>query len=158
MIDGRLIGINGLDEAINSIANSNAMSSDSEIAAGLLEIVSGNNYIPASASAAYGKALLREYQKTQGQAVPEEKLRDLTIYVLGMGCARCDELIEYVRDVLSEMQIAADLRHITDVREIAKYGVMGTPALVINKKVVSAGIVPPKSNIRQWITEAYPLR
>jgi len=43
-----------------------------------------------------------------------------------------------VRDLLSEMKITADLRHITDLKEIARYGVMGAPALVVNNKVVSA--------------------
>lgn len=56
---------------------------------------------------------------------------------------------------MSEMKIAADLRHITDFKEIAHYGVLGSPALVINNKVVSVGEVPPKSKIRQWIIEAY---
>jgi len=40
------------------------------------------------------------------------------------------------------------------VREIGKFGVMGTPALVINEKVVSVGITPDKKKIRQWLEEA----
>ncbi|OGP68042.1 MAG: hypothetical protein A2W27_03550 [Deltaproteobacteria bacterium RBG_16_44_11] len=72
-----------------------------------------------------------------------------------MGCARCSQLEDNVRNLLSEMKIAADLRHITDFKEIASYGVLGSPALVINNKVVSVGEVPPKSKIRQWIIEAY---
>ena len=71
-----------------------------------------------------------------------------------MGCARCSQLEDDVRNLLSEMKIAADLRHITEVKEIARYGVLGSPALVINNKVVSVGEVPPKSKIRQWIIEA----
>ena len=71
------------------------------------------------------------------------------------GCTRCSQLESDVRDILSEMGIAADLRHITDFKEIARYGVMNSPALVINIKVVAAGEVPPKSKIRQWITEAH---
>ena len=78
----------------------------------------------------------------------------LNISVLGMGCARCSQLLSDVLDILSELKIAADLRHITDFKEIAHYQVMGSPTLVINNKVVSSGEVPPKSKIRQWIIEA----
>lgn len=44
--------------------------------------------------------------------------------------------------------------HISDVREIGKYGVMGAPALVINNKIVSVGTTPDKKKIRQWLEEA----
>jgi hypothetical protein len=53
------------------------------------------------------------------------------------------------------MKIAADLRHVTDIKEIARYKLLGSPALVINNNVVSVGEVPPKSKIRQWIIEIY---
>jgi len=155
MIDGRLISISGLDEAISSTAKAHAQSSDAEKKEILLQAVSRNNYIAPAAAAAYGRALLREYKTAQGQSVPEEIPRNLTSYVLGAGCTRCGELTADIRNILSEMQIAADLRHLNDCREIAGYGVTETPALVINGKVVSSGVVPPKSQIRQWITEAY---
>jgi hypothetical protein len=60
-----------------------------------------------------------------------------------------------VRNLLSEMKIAASLRHITDIKDIARYKLLGSPSLVINNKSVSVGEVPPKSKIRQWIIEAY---
>ena len=56
--------------------------------------------------------------------------------ILGMGCARCSQLENDVRDLLSEMKIAANLRHVTDFKEIAHYKLLGSPALVINNKVV----------------------
>jgi predicted DsbA family dithiol-disulfide isomerase len=52
------------------------------------------------------------------------------------------------------MQIAADVRHVTDIREMSRFDVLGSPALVINDRVVAVGEVPPKSLIRQWIIEA----
>jgi protein-disulfide isomerase len=52
------------------------------------------------------------------------------------------------------MQIAADIRHVTDIREISHFGILGAPALVINNKVVAVGEIPPKSLIRRWITDA----
>lgn len=153
MIDGRMVGIVGLEEAIKKINHPAA--SDEEITNSLLREISAKNYIPSSASDIYGKALLREFKIAQGQSVAEEPVPGLNIEILGMGCARCDQLENDVRNVLSEMNIAAGLRHVTDIKEIARYKVLGSPALVINNKVVAVGEVPPKSKMRQWIIEAY---
>jgi hypothetical protein len=153
MINGRLIGIVGLCDAINKIKMQTG--SDEEIKNNLLKDISVNNYIPDSAHDAYGTALLREFKISQGMSVDEEPLQGLNIEVVGLGCARCDQLEKDVRDLLSEMKIAAGLRHVSDIKEIARYDLLGAPALVINNKVVSVGEVPPKSKIRQWIFEAY---
>jgi len=48
------------------------------------------------------------------------------------------------------------LRHVTDANEIGRYGVMGTPALIINGKVVAVGSVPEKKKIQAWLSEAAP--
>lgn len=153
MINGRLVGIVGLCDAINKIKMQTG--SDEEIKNNLLKDISVNNYIPDSARDAYGNALLREFKISQGMSVDEEPLQGLNIEVVGLGCARCDQLEKDVRDLLSEMKIAAALRHVSDIKEIARYNLLGAPALVINNKVVSVGEVPPKSKIRQWIIEAY---
>ena len=55
---------------------------------------------------------------------------------------------------MAEMNLAGELTHVEDVKEIGRYGVMGTPALIINGKVVAVGSVPEKKNIQQWLTEA----
>jgi hypothetical protein len=153
MIDGCLVGIVGLEEAIKKINQKSV--SEEEIKNNLLRDISVNNYIPSSARDAYGNALLREFKIAQGLPVAEEPAQGLNIEVVGMGCARCDQLENDVRDLLSEMNIAADLRHVSDIKEIARYKLLGSPALVINNKVVAVGEVPPKSKIRQWIIEAY---
>ena len=154
MINGRLIGISGLNEAINEIAGISRGLGDDEIQKRLFQLISRNNYVPANTQEAYGKAVLREFKTAQGFSVAPEYVTGFKIAVLGMGCARCSQFESDVRDILSEMKIAADLQHITDMKEIARYGVMGSPALVINNKVVSVGEVPPKSKIRQWIIES----
>ena len=152
LINGRLVGIVGLFDSINKIDPQNA--TDEDIKNKLLKDISANNYIPSSACDAYGNALLREFKIVQGLLLAEEFLPGLNIEVVGMGCARCDQLEKDVRDLLSELKIAADLRHVTDIQEIASYKLLGSPALVINKIIVSVGEVPPKNKIRQWILEA----
>jgi small redox-active disulfide protein 2 len=154
-INDRLIGLIGLDDAVKMITADYEGLTDNEIQIRLLELVSVDNYIPVNARDAYGQAMLREFKMAQGLAVHPEISSGLTITILGMGCARCNQLESDIRDLLSEMKIAADLRHITDLQEIARYGVMGSPALVINNIVLSAGEVPSKAKIRQWIIEAH---
>jgi hypothetical protein len=158
MINDRLVGIADLDETIKKTAETlNGLSSDDDIEKKLLELASTNNYMPDGARQAYGKAFLREFKVAQGLPVAPESSPVLRIAVLGLGCARCSQMESDVRDILSELRIAADLRHITNVKEIAVYGVMGSPALVINNAIVAFGEVPPKSKIRQWIIAAYPV-
>jgi small redox-active disulfide protein 2 len=155
IINGRLIGIAGLDSAIKQAVKLEMGKTDPEIQEILLEAISVNNYIPNTARSAYGQAILREFKIAQGFCPEPEKAAGLTIAVLGAGCARCLQLESDVRNLLSEMGIAADLRHVTDIKEISRYGVMSSPALVINNKIVAIGGVPQKSEIRRWIIEAY---
>lgn len=153
MINGKLIGIAGLDDAIKEISKIPS-NSDKEIQKMLLDLISSQNYIPATMQNAYAGAILREFKIAQGLIVAPEHIPGLRIAVLGAGCTRCTQLETDVRDTLSELKIAADLRHISDVKDLAGYGLLGFPALAINDKVVYAGAVPPKSEIRRWIIES----
>jgi len=156
LISNRMVGIVGLGKALDRAKTDCAGQSDADIADFLIQAVSDHNYIPATMRDAYTRALLREYKIGQNIPVASESVPDRRIYVLGQGCTRCSQLENDVRDILSELQIAADLQHVTDIREMMRLGILGTPALVINDKVFSAGSVPPKSQIRQWIIQSFP--
>jgi hypothetical protein len=54
--------------------------------------------------------------------------------------------------VLAEMNVPASLDHVTDLKEMAKYGLVRTPALVINDRVVAMGAVPSAKKIKEWIS------
>ena len=155
MINDHLVGIVGLEDIIKKIAETHRGKNDKDIKNILLSEIALNNYVPPPAQDAYGHALLREFKIAQGLLVADEPSHGLNIAVLGTSCTRCNQMENDVRDLLSEMKIAANLHHITDLKEIAHYGLLGSPALVINNKVLSVGEVPPKSKIRQWIIEAY---
>ncbi len=103
IINGRLIGISGLDEAINEIAGISKGLGDAEIQKMLFELISSNNYIPANMQEVYGKAVLRAFKIAQGLPVAQEYAPGLRIAVLGMGCARCSQLESDVRNILAEM-------------------------------------------------------
>ncbi len=75
------------------------------------------------------------------------------IKVLGSGCHACDLLETNVRDILATLNIAAEIEHVRDVNEIANYGIMGTPALVVNNEILLAGRTLPKSKLTELLKE-----
>ena len=71
----------------------------------------------------------------------------LEVKVLGSGCANCQRLERETRAALDEAGIAYHLEKVTDYGEIAAYGVLRTPALVLNEKVVATGLIPAHAKI-----------
>ena len=75
----------------------------------------------------------------------------VTIEVLGPGCANCKRLEENAREAVAMAGVEAEVVKIIDYREIAARGVMNTPGLVIDGKVVSEGRVPSAGDIAVWL-------
>lgn len=73
------------------------------------------------------------------------------VKVLGSGCAKCSALEAAVRSALKELGMDAAIDHVTDFAQIAAYGVMSTPALVVDGKVVSYGRVLSKEEAKAAI-------
>ena len=78
----------------------------------------------------------------------------LTIKVLGSGCANCHKVEELANKAVAQLGISAQVELVTDMQTIMRYGVMNTPGIVIDDKVVSTGRVPALSQMTQLITEA----
>lgn len=78
----------------------------------------------------------------------------LNIKVLGSGCANCQNLEKLCKEVIAENNIEADIEKVTDYKDIMSYGIMSTPGLVINGKVVHSGKLPTKSTLTNWLTNA----
>lgn len=78
----------------------------------------------------------------------------LSIKVLGSGCANCHKVEELTKQAVAQLGVEAKVELVTDMQAIMRYGVMGTPAIVINEKVVSTGRVPALSQITTMITTA----
>jgi len=78
----------------------------------------------------------------------------LSIKVLGSGCANCHKVEELAKQAVAQLGVEAKVELVTDMQEMLRYGVMSTPAIVINDKVVSAGRVPALSQITTMITSA----
>ena len=65
----------------------------------------------------------------------------MNIKVLGGGCCKCENLLGAVKEAVAEKEIEAEIEYITDMAKIMEYGIMSTPALMFDNKVVSMGRV-----------------
>ncbi|MDD4234685.1 MAG: thioredoxin family protein [Bacteroidales bacterium] len=71
----------------------------------------------------------------------------MEIKILGTGCPKCKQLEKLTKDALEENNISAEVKKVEDIVEIMNFGVMATPGLVINGKVVLSGRLPSKSEL-----------
>ena len=75
----------------------------------------------------------------------------MQIKILGSGCPNCKVLEANAKKAVAEMKIKADVEKVTDIAKIIEYGVMSTPALVVNEKVVSYGRVLSSEEIKKFL-------
>ena len=75
----------------------------------------------------------------------------MIIKILGTGCSNCKKLEENTKKAVEELGIEATIEKVTDIKDIMKYGVMKTPALVVDEKVKTMGRVPTSEEIKKYI-------
>lgn len=75
----------------------------------------------------------------------------MKIEVLGSGCSRCKKLMELTEETVREMGIRAEICKVDKINDMMNYGIMTTPALAIDGKVVVAGRVPSKDELKRWM-------
>ena len=78
----------------------------------------------------------------------------MEIKVLGTGCANCKSLVKVVLNALAEMDFKANVEKVEDIQKILSYGIMRTPGLVIDGKVVLAGRVPSTKEVIEMIEKS----
>ena len=76
----------------------------------------------------------------------------MNIKILGTGCANCKNTIALIDQVAQAKGISVTLEKVEDLRQIMGYGVMSTPGVVIDGKVVHAGGVPSRDKIEKWLS------
>jgi len=152
LVGNTQVGLMGLKGIFEELKTQRGMP-ESDLKKMLVEKAGKENYIPNSVKGEYEKVLLREFKKFLGEKVEEERSRFLEVTILGPGCYSCNKLEQDVMAVLSETGTQASLNHITDPNLMAQYGILPTPALIINGKVKSKGTLPPKSMIKKWLEE-----
>jgi small redox-active disulfide protein 2 len=75
----------------------------------------------------------------------------MEIKVLGPGCPKCQQTEKVVKETVAESGVNAQIEKVTNLLDIARYGVLGTPAVVVDGEVKSVGKVPSKEDVRKWI-------
>ncbi len=152
LVGNTQVGLIGLKEIFEDLKNHRG-ESNATLKEMLVEKAAKKNYIPDAIKEDYRKALYREFKKFLGENVAEERSEILDVIVLGPGCYSCNKLEQDVMAVLSETGIQASLNHITDPNMMAQYGILPTPALIINGTLKSKGTIPSKSMIKKWLEE-----
>ncbi len=144
------VGIIGLETVLEKVSRECENKSDEFICATMFQLLSKKNYIAETVHEQYKRAFIREYKKYMGLSV-EKTNSWLEIKILGGGCNICNSLENTVMEVLSELNLPADVEHITQKDQIRKYDVQDGPALVINQNVVANGIIPLKQEIKSLL-------
>ena len=75
----------------------------------------------------------------------------MEIKVLGPGCAKCNKTEKLVQEVIKETGVDASIEKVTDMMQIASYGVFGTPSVIIDNEVKCTGKVPKKADVLKWL-------
>jgi small redox-active disulfide protein 2 len=78
----------------------------------------------------------------------------MEIKVLGPGCNNCNKLGKLVTEAAQELGITDSVQKVTDIQQMLSYGIMSTPALVVDGKVKFAGRVPSKEEIKKYLQGA----
>ncbi len=73
------------------------------------------------------------------------------VKILGSGCAKCNQLEQLARATVAELGLEARFEHVTEMEKIVGYGVMSTPALVVDEVVKVAGRIPGKDELIGWL-------
>lgn len=75
----------------------------------------------------------------------------MNIKVLGGGCCKCETLLANTKEAVANIGVDATIEYITDFSVIAGYGIMSTPALIVDEKIVSMGKILKSSEIEQFL-------
>ncbi len=81
----------------------------------------------------------------------------LDIKVLGPGCANCTKVAEIAHQVVDQLAVEANITKVTDRAAWKSYGLLSTPGLVINEKLVCGGRIPSEAEVTTWMTSALTL-
>jgi len=85
-------------------------------------------------------------------SIKSEMENTMDIKILGSGCTKCKTTAALIDQVAKDKGVPIHLDKVEDVRQIAGYGVMSTPGVVIDGKVVHAGGVPSRQKVEQWLS------
>ena len=144
------VGLIGLDIALNRVLQN----PDLDLASAVTRVygeIAEKNYIPANALPAYQEAIGLEIRRLRGEV--QGSTQDSVIRILGTGCVSCNNLQKLMIEIMADLRIAADVVQVHDPDEFARFGVLLTPALLMNGEVKCAGRLPSRAQIEEWLRE-----
>ncbi len=77
----------------------------------------------------------------------------MKIQVAGPGCPKCNETEKNVREACSQLHLVADISHVSDFKEIAKLGVIFTPAVIVDGKMIISGKLPTVEELKNYLSK-----
>lgn len=95
--------------------------------------------------------IMADFREFYNKQIKPQETDMTNIKVLGPGCPNCAKLEKLCQEVVAENNIQAEVEKITDINRFADYGLLMTPGLVVNEKLVSSGKIPGKAEIMNWI-------
>jgi small redox-active disulfide protein 2 len=147
------VGMVGLDLALNRVIRDRSLDTE-QAAEQVYAEIEKKNYIPASAVGDYREAIRKEIAMLRGEK--SRSSEELTIRILGHGCVSCNSLQKMAIEIVSELGIAADVFQVHDPDEIGRFGVINSPALVINNDLKCEGRLPSRSEVEAWLRDSLP--
>ena len=75
----------------------------------------------------------------------------MNVKVLGGGCSKCETLLANAKEAVANAGVEAEIEYITDFAVIASYGIMSTPALIVDEKIISMGKVLKSTEIENFL-------
>ena len=144
------IGLVGIDVALTKFGLDTGVPLSKGVELVFKQVVA-NNYVPVTAAPLYREAIEKEIGRLRSGEKSQSS--ELIIRILGPGCVSCNKLQSTVIEIMDEMGIAADVLQVHDLDEIGRFGIIQTPALLINGDLKSAGRHPSKSQIESWLRE-----
>jgi small redox-active disulfide protein 2 len=99
----------------------------------------------------FGKKKETKTEETKVHSEGRDNAATVSIKVLGSGCKNCQALLQNTKETVSTLHLPADIEYVTDMQKVAQYGVMSTPALVVNEQVVSMGRVLKPADVQELL-------
>jgi hypothetical protein len=153
-IGGKSIGITGLEEAFEQVRTQGLTDADA-LKDLIMEKITAANYIPSSVRQAYREDLYEEYLVFTGElSARRTGANAVEVRLYGSSCYNCEKLDAMVKETLSRAEKPVDYEYVTDMREIARAGVMSTPALAVAGTVIIKAQVPEEHRLRTMLLEA----
>ena len=144
------IGLIGLDTALNALTQKNI--SEKDAVDYLYQAISSQNYIPEGREKQYRSALLNEYHRHMDKDFQQPE--NMVVRIFGSSCISCNNLQTMMIEILDQTNLAADIEQIHDPDEIGRYGILHTPALILNGEIKCQGRMPTPAQLEQWVREA----